>query len=558
MTSPRFSILTPVFNPPLDAFRSCAASVLAQTATNWEWVLVDDRSTDPAVGAMLAELAVDERVTVIHRAENGGIVAATNDALHAATGTFVAFLDHDDALTPDALDIVDEVLTADDEVDYVYSDEDKIGLDGVHCDRFRKPAWSPERLRAQNYCCHLSVMRRSLVVELGGLRSGFDGAQDWDLTLRVTEVARAIAHIPHVLYHWRMVIGSVATDIEYKPYALEAGRRAVAEHLQRVGIEADVAVTEHLYVDVRRRLTTRPKVSIIIPTNASRKRIWGQDVVLVEQCVASIAQRSTYEDYEILVVHDMVDESVLARLEALAPGRIVAVPYDRPFNFSEKINLGALHSRGDRLLLLNDDTLVITPDWIEVLAAHLEASDVGMVGPKLLLADGRIQSAGHYFRFGAHHVAGELAGDDPGPFGCLTFPSERTGLTMACVMVPRALFSAVGGLATELPGAFNDIDFGNKLVEYGYRLIWTPHASLYHFESLSRDPTVPKEHIVRIYQRWGHLLDAPDRYLPWFSYQVNGLAYVDDERLLATVLDSAHHESIPGLGEISADRLPND
>jgi len=554
--APRFSVLTPVYNPPVEAFEACAASVFAQTATNWEWVLVDDRSTDPAIGLLLDELAADERVRVIRRTENGGIVAATNDALHAAAGEFVAFLDHDDELTPDALAAVDEVLTADDTVDYVYSDEEKIDLGGTLCDRFRKPAWSPERLRAQNYCCHLSVMRRSLVLEVGGLRDGFDGAQDWDLTFRITEAARSIAHIPHVLYHWRMVVGSVAADIDYKPYALEAGRRAVAAHLERVGIAASVEITEFNFMAVRRRLTTRPRVSIIIPTNGTRRRVWGQDVALVEQCVASIAQRSTWDHYEIVIVHDMIDEQILERLHRHAPGRVVAVPYDRPFNFSAKVNLGALRSTGDRLVLLNDDTFIDSPDWIEVLAAHLEELDVGMVGPRLLLADGRIQSAGHYNRFGPHHVAAGFSTEEIGPYGCLTFPGERTGLTMACVMMPRRLFEEAGGLDTKLPGAFNDVDFGNKLRHLRYRLIWTPHASVYHFESLSRDPSVPDSDFVHLYQRWGDELDAPDRYLPWFAYQAAGLAHVRDEELFATIVDSKIHERIPGLGEITVDMLP--
>lgn len=558
MEQPRFSVLTPVFNPPIAAFRACAASVFAQSFENWQWILVDDQSTDPAVAEALDEFALLDRVTVIRRSENGGIVAATNDALAAATGEFVAFLDHDDALALNALAVVDEVLRADDALDYVYSDEEKIDFNGNPCDRIRKPSWSPDRLRAQNYCCHLSVMRRSLVTELGGLREGFDGSQDWDLTLRVTEAARAIAHIPHVLYHWRMVVGSVAADIGYKPYALEAGRRAVAAHLERLGIPADIEITEQNFMDVRRHLTGTPKISIIIPTNGSTRRVWGQDVVLVEQCVASIVARSTYADYELVIVHDMLDESILTRLEELAPGRVTLVPFARPFNFSEKMNLGSLRSTGDLLVLLNDDTFVASPDWMQVLAAHLQEPDVGMVGPRLLYADGRIQSAGHWNHFGVQHVAPGFAVDDTGPFGCLAFPAERSGLTMACAMVPRKLFLSVGGLDTGFPEAFNDVDFGNKLRLLGYRLVWTPQASVYHFESASRDPRVTDEDHIRLFQRWGHLMDAPDPYLPWFSFQAGGLSYIRDAELYATIVDSEIHARFPALGTLTVETMPRD
>ncbi|MGB1724040.1 MAG: glycosyltransferase family 2 protein, partial [Ilumatobacteraceae bacterium] len=393
---PRFSVVTPVHDPSVDGLRACADSVLGQSHSDWEWVISDDASSDAEVVAYLDELARDQRVTLIRREVNGGIVAATNDALRVATGGFVAFLDHDDLLTPDALSAVDEVLLGDDSIDFLYSDEDKIDDDGNRSQRFTKPAWSPERLRAQNYCSHLSVMRRALVDEVGGLRAGFDGAQDYDLVLRVSERARAIAHIPKVLYHWRMSSGSTAADADAKPYALEAGRRAVVEHLERCGISAEVSLTEQRYLRVRRAPTSHPRVSLIIPTNGARGRVWGQTMTLVENCVASIVERSTYPDLEIVVVHDMVDEALLSRLRSIAGDRLVEVPFDRPFNFSEKINLGVVRSTGSIVVPLNDDAMVASPDWVETLVAHLEEDEVGMVGPRLLLADGRIQSAGHY------------------------------------------------------------------------------------------------------------------------------------------------------------------
>ena len=524
---PRFSIITPVHDPTVSGLRSCASSVFSQDHPDWEWVICDDASTDSQVRALLDELSADERVTLIRRETNGGIVAATNDALSRASGEFLAFLDHDDLLTAEALTVVDEVLSRDEQIDFVYSDEDKIDDDGNLSQRFSKPAWSPERLRAQNYCSHLSVMRRSLVNDLGGLRSGFDGAQDYDLVLRVSEHARAIAHIPRVLYHWRMSVGSTAADADAKPYALEAGRRAVAEHLDRVGVEAEVSLTDQRYLRVRRSPHATPRVSLIIPTNGARGRVWGQSMTLVENCVASIVARSTYPDIEIVVVHDMIEESLLARLRALAGDRLVEVPFDRPFNFSEKINLGVVRSTGSIVVPLNDDTMVASPDWLETLVAHLEEPDVGMVGPRLLLADGRIQSAGHYNKFGPHHVAAGCTTDETGPFGLLTLASERSGLTLACAALRREVFDEVGGLSEVFPGAFNDVDLAYKLQRAGYRLVWTPEADLFHFESLSRDPSTRPIELTHLFERWGVECATADWFLPRLDLQMAGASLSD-------------------------------
>ena len=526
MTSvPFFSIVTPVFNPPVNAFRDCAASVAQQTCTDWEWILVDDGSTDPEVIQILNSIEMNPRVTMIRREKNGGIVAASNDGINAARGQFIALLDHDDQLTPDALATVQELLIENSDVDYAYSDEDKVNEDGHHFDRFRKPRFSPERLRGQNYCCHFSVLRTSLVQQLGGFREGFDGSQDYDLFLRITEEARAIAHIPKVLYHWRSVQGSASLNADAKPYALIAAQKAVQEHLDRVGIKGVVETTPEFYLKTTRTLTKKPRVSIIIPTCGTEKRVWGRDMVLVETAVASIVQRSTYNDYEIIVVYDShTPAEVLTTLSKIAGDRLVLLEYTKPFNFSEKINLGAVKATGEVLILLNDDTQIESPDWIEGLIGFLEEPDVGMVGPKLLLEDKRIQSAGHYFKIGAHNVASGSAYNENGPFSVLTIPAERSGLTMACVAIPRRVFEQVGGLCTEFPGAYNDVDFGNKLVMHSYRMVWTPYVELFHFESLSRDPEVSGPETLRIEERWGSVVLEDDPYLPDFE---SGLAGID-------------------------------
>ena len=524
-TSPYFSIVTPVFNPPIKAFRDCADSVAQQVCSDWEWILVDDGSTDPEVIQALGLIEMNPQVTVIRRENNGGIVAASNDGINAVRGQFIALLDHDDLLTTDALETVQKLLIENPDVDYVYSDEDKVNEDGHFFGHFSKPRFSPERLRGQNYCCHFSVLRTSLAQQLGGFREGFDGSQDYDLFLRVTEQARAIAHIPKVLYHWRSIQGSASLDAEAKPYALIAAQKAVQEHLDRVGIPGTVETTPEFYLKTIRTLTQRPRVSIIIPTCGTDKRVWGRDMVLVETAVASIVQRSTYNDYEIIVVYDShTPDHVLTQLSKIAGSRLVLAEYTKPFNFSEKINLGAVRATGDVLILLNDDTQIHSPDWIEGLVCFLEQSDVGMVGPKLLLEDMRIQSAGHYYKNGAHNGAGGRAYREAGPFSVLTIPSERSGLTMACVAIRRKVFELLGGLCTEFPGAYNDVDFGNKLNLYGYRMIWTPHVEVFHFESLTRDPEVSEPETLRIEDRWRSVVLSEDEYLPDFD---SGLADIN-------------------------------
>jgi glycosyltransferase involved in cell wall biosynthesis len=274
---PQFSIITPVFNPPLWAFEECIKSVLGQTFDDWAWCIADDHSTDQAITERLAKLEKqDPRIRVVYRSTNGGITQASNDALSIATGTYIALLDHDDSLALDALEIVNKLIVLSPGSDYIYSDEDKIDENGIHFDEFRKPGWAPERLLGQNYCCHLSVFRHSLVKQVGGFRTGFEGSQDYDLILRVSEQSKIIHHIPAILYHWRVVEGSAAGEQFAKPYAIEAARKAVEEHLKRTSIDATVTSTIHGYQKVIRALHTFPKVSIVIPSAAYTRSVRGK------------------------------------------------------------------------------------------------------------------------------------------------------------------------------------------------------------------------------------------------------------------------------------------
>ena len=512
---PKFSIVTPVYNPPLWALECCIDSVLEQTCEDWEWVLVNDASTDVSVIERLDRLAAcDSRIRVFHRSANGGIVKASNDSLAYCTGEYVALLDHDDSLTVDALSTVRSLISLCPDADYIYSDEDKIAKDGTLFDLFSKPDWAPDRLLGQNYCCHLSVIRRALVEEVGGFREGFEGSQDYDLVLRVTEKATGIYHIPKVLYHWRVVEGSTAGSLEAKPYAVEAARKAVSEHLARRGIDAEVRTTSSGYQQVVRKLTRRPLVSIIIPSGAFSKTVRGTDTLLVGLAIQSIVEKSTYDNYEVVLVLDVNENRKDPRLAPiLGHPKVKTVDFTGEFDFSAKCNLGAVRSSGEVLLFLNDDTEVISRDWLETLLGHLEDPGVGIVGARLLFENGTIQSAGHTNDPSPHSYGLKAAADSPGEFGNLAIAQERSGVTGACLAIPKALYFEVGGMSEDYPHCFNDVDLCFKVLEQKRRIIWTPFADLYHFESLSRDPTPRDEEIEAIYQRWGRLF-GQDRYLP--------------------------------------------
>jgi glycosyltransferase involved in cell wall biosynthesis len=499
----RFSICTPVHDPPLRLLEACIRSVLAQRVDDWQWCIVDDASTDPAVTERLATLAAsDSRVTVRTRVAGGGIVAASNDTLAIAEGEFVVLLDHDDRLTQDALAVVDEALRADPEIDYLYSDEDKIADDGSVYDTFYKPDWSPERLRSQNYCTHLSVLRRTLVAAVGGFRPGFDGSQDHDLILRVTERARRVHHVPRVLYHWCVNPGSAAADPFAKPYAREAGRRAVSDQLERLDVPATV---EHLdtpgHFRVRRHLPAAPpKVSIVIPTAGTSRMVWGLDRPLVYRCVESLLAVTDYPDFEVVVVTDPGTPASVVETLAATPVRIVEA--SGPFNFSSRINLGAANASGTQLLMLNDDTFVEQPDWLATMVGFTLERDVGVVGARLVYADGTLQHGGILCNAQPLHIFHGFAGDDAGPFGLLEIDREVTAVTGACLLTPRLVFDEIGGLPEHFAVAFNDLEYCLRVRASGRRVIWTAHATLYHFESQTRAPHAEPHEIDELYARW--------------------------------------------------------
>lgn len=517
---PVVSVLTPVYDTAPDVLAACIESVRCQTLVDHEHVLVDDASPSTGVWAQLQDAARrDPRVVVRRRSTNGGIVASSNDALAASTADVVALLDHDDVLAPGALEQVAGAFE-EDSVDYVYTDEDVIGPDGRRTDPFYKPDWSPERFRNQMYTCHLSAFRRSLVVDVGGFRPGFEGSQDWDLVLRVTERARRIVHIPEVLYHWRVVPTSVLSGEHVKPYAYESARRALVEHVERTGLDAEVSeqATRGFFHLVRRH-HDHPLVSIVIPSRGSRGRVWGIERVMVLDAVRSVLERTSWPELEVLVVLDAdTPAEVREELVERGGGRVRVIDWDQPFDFSAKCNLGALHARGRHLVFLNDDVEVIDEDWLEVLVGFTREPDVGAAGLTLLFEDGRLQHAGHVHLGGnpGHLMFGQSPDSDRNR-RALSLDREVAGVTAACLAVRAEVFDAVGGFSPEFPHNFNDVDLCLKLRSRGLRVVVSPRARLFHFESVSRDPTVRPGELERLRDRWAADLRRDPFYNPHYG-----------------------------------------
>lgn len=523
---PLISILLPVYNTPERWLRRCIESVLAQANPHWELCIADDASPALHVQAVLQEYAGrDQRIRVSRREQNGHISAASNTALDMATGEFVALLDHDDELRPHALLEMAQAIAKDPSLAFLYSDEDKIDAQGNRSQPYFKPDWNSDLLLSQNYLCHFSAIRASLVREVGGFRAGFEGSQDHDLFLRCTErlEARQIHHIPRILYHWRAIPGSTALERQAKDYASSAGLKAVAEHLQRAHAGASVQELPHGHFRVSWPLPEPPlKVSIIIPT---RDRL-----SLLQACVDSVLARTDYPDYEVVVVDNQsIEPSTLAYLAQIQAHPAVRVlRHDQPFNYSAINNWAVSQCDGTVLCLLNNDIEAIDAGWLKEMVSHACRPGIGAVGAMLYYPDRTIQHAGVILGIGGvanHAYTGQPAGY-PGHGARALVTQNLSAVTGACLVVRRDAYEAVGGLDEHLKVAFNDIDFCLRLGRAGYRNVWTPFAELIHHESASRGNDDTPERRARflaevdyMLQRWGKDIQQDPAYNPNLSLQ---------------------------------------
>ncbi|MBV7389856.1 glycosyltransferase family 2 protein [Enterococcus alishanensis] len=485
---PKISILMPTYNVEEKWLTKCIESVIGQFYGNWELCIADDHSTDDSVRPLLEKFAAeDDRIKLFFRPENGHISRATNSALKIATGEFVALLDNDDELAPIALYEVAKLLNRQTDLDLIYSDEDKIDMEGRRFDPAFKPDWSPDLLLGTNYISHLGVYRKTIMDKIGGFRVGLEGSQDYDLVLRFTEQTTAdkIGHIPQILYYWRILPSSTAADQSTKSYAFDAGLTAVQDAIQRRGIKATVthAAGNGLY-DVNYDILSEDLVSVIIPTKN------GYDDV--KRCIDSIIALTTYSNYEIILADNGSDDPKMTTLyqdyqEQLGERFVVEV-IDIPFNYSRINNLAAKKAKGKYLLFLNNDTEVITPEWMSKMVSFAQFSRVGCVGAKLYYPNQTIQHAGVVLGLGgaAGHVHHTFPRGDFGYFGKLEINVNYLAVTAACMMMRAKDFSELGGFNEELTVAFNDVDLCLREYEAGHDNVWLHGAELYHFESQSR------------------------------------------------------------------------
>lgn len=519
---PLISILVAVFNPKREHLVECLESVLAQTYLNWELCIADDASTSAHVAEVLETYAAkDSRIKIKFRSENGHISAASNSALELAKGELVALLDHDDVLSPDALTWVASYALSYPDANIIYSDEDKIDDTGRRFDPYFKSDFNYELFLAQNMISHLGVYRRSKLNEIGGFRIGVEGAQDHDLALRVVELSepRQIVHIPRVLYHWRATPGSTALSVEQKLYAPKAGLKAVAQHLERMKINAIVqpAPANLSHYRVRYALPTpEPLVTIIIPTR--------DHSLLLFKCIESIKRNTIYKNYEIIIVDNGSEEKETFEIfERIRSEKIRILNFDQPFNFSAINNFAVENASGDYVCLMNNDIEVVSPDWLGEMLGFASQPGVGCVGARLWYPDGTLQHGGVVLGIGG--VAGHAFKYSPRPnvgyFSRAIHHQSYSAVTAACLLIDKKIYRAVGGLDEKLAVAFNDIDFCLRVRSAGYRNVWTPYAELIHHESISRGHEITPEKRRRfsseidfMIARWGDALLSDPAYNP--------------------------------------------
>lgn len=524
----KISILVPLWNTPMHFLEEMIASVQNQTYQNWELCLADGSDDKHAeVGEYCKALAAKDPRIVYHKLEkNEGIAGNTNHCYELATGEYIGLFDHDDILHPSVLYEYVKVIN-EKNADYIYCDE--VTFTGKTIDEMAtlhfKPDYAIDNLRANNYICHFSVFSRHLLEGTELFRSGFDGSQDHDMILRLTSLAKNVVHVPKILYYWRSHKGSVASDINAKPYAIAAAKGAVADHLTKCGMKnfeiKSTRAFETIF-EIKYEILAHDKISILIPNK--------DHIDDLRRCVNSIVEKSTYDNYEIIIIeNNSTEDATFQYYKTLVNDpRIKVVTYSGEFNYSKINNFGASFAEGKYLVLLNNDTEVFTMNWMEAMLMYAQRDDVGAVGAKLLYEDRSIQHAGIVLGLGAHRTAGhvhyKLNYENLGYMGRLCYAQNFSAVTGACLMVKKSLYDEVGGLDESFKIALNDVDFCLKLREKNYWNVFTPFAELYHYESASRGIDVEdaakakryEEECAHFKERWGKLIEQGDPF-----YNVN-------------------------------------
>jgi GT2 family glycosyltransferase len=492
--APKISILVPTYNTNIQHLKECIESVIAQSYENWELCIADDASTNNEVKKVIEEYAKkDERIKYSIQKKNGHICKATNAALELASGEYIALLDHDDILWPNALYEVASRLKTTPQIDFIYTDEDKITEDGsAHVDPFFKPDWSPEFLRSINYITHFAVIRRSLVKKVGGFRPGYEGAQDWDLFLRVSRETNDIFHIPKVLYSWRKSANSTAQAPSAKDYAYVNQKKTLQDDIKARGYQAELdwQIPFSMW-KVQYAVQNTPLVSIIIPTK--------NQFVYIERCLRSVYEKTSYKNIEVVVVDTgSTEERVWGLYEEYRAkfSNMKLLKWEKEFNFAAVCNYGAKESAGDHYLFLNNDTEVITETWVEDMLGYSQQKDIGAVGCRLYYPNGKVQHAGIILGVGGQNGTPGIAGhyfpafsenplQDPAMLLYAGGTRNFTAVTAACVMIEAKKFNKVKGFNPKYRIAFNDVDLCLKLHTAGFRSVYLPHVKLYHYESIS-------------------------------------------------------------------------
>lgn len=485
---PLISIVTPIYNTNPLQLKACIVSVLEQTYDNWELVLVDDKSTTDEPRNIMQHYAnSDNRIKTIFNKKNMHISAATNEGIKKAKGMYIGLLDHDDILYHHALYSVVNALQSK-QHDFIYSDEDKISENGkVRSNPFFKPDWSPDFLRSVNYITHFAVIKKSLINKVGGLHSEFDGAQDWDLFLRTTRDAKSIYHIQDILYGWRMSSNSTAQNTEAKPYVVNAQKKALQEDVKARGYTAEVVTSRYIkdYWEVNYIANGNPKVSIVIPTKNQFK--------VVKRCIDSIFEKTTYNNYEIVLVDTgSKDVEVLNWYETIAKNNKIYIHsfVEPKFSYANACNFGAQKAKGEYLVMLNNDTEVITPNWLELMLGDAQRNDVGTVGARLYFpGNTNLQHAGVGIGLGGYaaNLLGRVVTKDLNAIQKLYADNKRNvaANTAACIMIKTELFRRLNGFDNIFSVTYNDVDLGLRLLKMGYVNVYNPAVELTHYESIS-------------------------------------------------------------------------